>query len=125
MDFITFMNSHNSFDKRELCAYHHNCIDESDVDVVPTNLSDAYISALVDLKGSISSNKKFTIRLSIKSRPKLIFAVQQYLQCGNISQSEPYRLRFESMSAIRTLFECYRSDGVRYLSDIRMAIFGH
>lgn len=75
-----------------------------------SRISDAYIAGLFDAEGNVyykkyGVKKNYYVKITQKSDPVLCSKIQEYLGFGNISSSEPYRLRFHSKEAIKHFWD--------------------
>lgn len=83
--------------------------DKSSYDKDYSKINNAYIAGLLDAEGNIyyiaEPKKRYYVKITQKSDQQLIANIKKYLTFGQISPSEPYRIRFGSKKDIIKLWD--------------------
>lgn len=111
LEYLDIANKNNMYEKREELYNKNKSMnkDKSSYEKDYSRINEAYIAGLLDAEGNIyysnkNNKKNYHVKITQKSDPQLILHIKEYLTFGQISPSEPYRIRFASKKNIINLW---------------------
>lgn len=107
IEFLDLVNKPNLRDKKEEYCQRIKSMNDDKLSYEKdyTKVNDAYIAGLFDAEGNVYISEptpkfRYYVKITQKSDAVVVDKIQKYLQFGNISASEPYRIRFMSKANV-------------------------
>lgn len=124
--FLDLINKPNMQEKKE--AYYQRMKsmnnDKMSYEKDYSKINNAYIAGLFDAEGNVYISKmtskfRYYVKITQKSDAVLISEIRKYLQFGNISASEPYRIRFMSKQNVNNFHNVVKETCVMKLEKLQ------